>query len=282
MSFRERLEQAIEKGRSLLCIGLDPDLERFPEGIARDAQGIVAFNRAIVEATADLVCAYKPNLAFYLAHGAAGIAALAETRRSIPPDIPVILDAKLGDIASTSAAYARAVFETLGFDAVTVHPYLGSEALEPFFAYADRGVFVLVRTSNPGAVELQDAPVGEAGEPLFLWLADRVREWNKRFGNLGLVVGATYPVDLALVRQRCPDLPVLAPGVGAQGGDLEETVRAALSEGSGPLLVNVARSVLYASSGPDFAEAAREAARRLRDRIEAVRSEIQKRTAGHP
>jgi len=282
VSFRERLEQAIEKGRSLLCIGLDPDLERFPEGIARDAQGIVAFNRAIVEATADLVCAYKPNLAFYLAHGAAGIAALAETRRSIPPDIPVILDAKLGDIASTSAAYARAVFETLGFDAVTVHPYLGSEALEPFFAYADRGVFVLVRTSNPGAVELQDAPVGEAGEPLFLWLADRVREWNERFGNLGLVVGATYPVDLALVRQRCPDLPVLAPGVGAQGGDLEETVRAALSEGSGPLLVNVARSVLYASSGPDFAEAAREAARRLRDRIEAVRSEIQKRTAGHP
>jgi len=281
VTFCERLVQAIEKNRSLLCIGLDPDLERFPEGVARDPEGIVAFNRAIVEATADLVCAYKPNLAFYLAHGAAGIAALAEIRHLVPPDIPVILDAKLGDIASTSAAYARAVFETLGFDAVTVHPYLGSEALEPFLAARERGVFVLIRTSNPGATELQDVPVGESGEPLYLWLADRVREWNERCGNLGLVVGATYPVDLALVRQRCPELPILAPGVGAQGGDLEEAVRAGLAEGTGPLIVAVSRSVLYASSGPDFAEAARATAQRLRDAIELVRSTLQRQeTAG--
>lgn len=280
VTFRERLEQAIARNLSLLCIGLDPDPQRFPEGLTHDARGIVAFNRAIVEATSDLVCAYKPNLAFYLAHGAAGIEALAETRQLVPPEIPVILDAKLGDIASTSAAYAQGVFETLGFDAVTVHPYLGSEALEPFFAYADRGVFVLVRTSNPGAVELQDAPVGEAEEPLYLWLADRVREWNERYGNLGIVAGATYPVDLALIRQRCPDLPLLAPGVGAQGGDLEEAVRAGISEGNGPLIVTVSRSVLYASRGSDFAQAARDAARRLRDRIERVRAEIQERAAG--
>ncbi|MCX2727152.1 orotidine-5'-phosphate decarboxylase [Thermomicrobium sp. 4228-Ro] len=280
MAFRERLEQAIARNQSLLCIGLDPDPERFPEGVTRDARGIVAFNRAIVAATSDLVCAYKPNLAFYLAHGAAGIEALAETRQLVPPEIPVILDAKLSDIASTSAAYAQAVFEALGFDAVTVHPYLGSEALEPFFAYADRGVFVLVRTSNPGAVELQDAPVGEAGDPLYLWLADRVREWNERYGNLGIVAGATYPVDLALIRQRCPDLPILAPGVGAQGGDLEEAVRAGISEGNGPLLVTVSRAILYASRGSDFAQAARDVARRLRDRIERVRAEMQEQATG--
>ncbi len=274
MSFRERLERAIARNRSLLCVGLDPDPERFPEGIARDPSGIVAFNRAIVEATADLVCAYKPNLAFYLAHGIAGLEALAATRQAIPPDIPVILDAKVGDIASTSAAYARAIFETFGFDAVTVHPYLGGEALEPFFAYRDRGVFVLVRTSNPGAQELQDVPVGADDSPLYLWVAERVQAWNERFGNLGIVAGATYPVDLALVRQRCPDLPVLAPGVGAQGGDLAEAVRAGLSEGTGPLLVTVSRTVLYASGGPDFARAAREAAQQLRDEIERIRSQL--------
>ncbi len=277
MTFRERLARAIAKNRSLLCIGLDPDVERFPDGVARDAEGIVAFNRAIVEATVDLVCAYKPNLAFYLAHGAAGIAALAEIRQLVPAHIPVILDAKLGDIVSTSLVYARAVFETLGFDAVTVHPYLGSEALEPFLAARERGVFVLVRTSNPGATELQDVPVGESGDPLYLWLADRVQEWNERFGNVGLVVGATYPVDLALVRQRCPELPILVPGVGAQGGDLEEAVRAGLTEGTGPLIVAVSRSVLYASSGRDFAEAARATAQRLREAIERVRSSLQRR-----
>ncbi len=280
MSFRQRLERAIARNRSLLCVGLDPDLERFPEGITRDPNGIVAFNRAIVEATADLVCAYKPNLAFYFAHGAAGLEALAATRRAIPADIPVILDAKVGDIASTSAAYARAIFETLGFDAVTVHPYLGGEALEPFFAYRDRGVFVLVRTSNPGAQELQDVPVGDAGEPFYLWLAERVRAWNERFGNLGLVVGATYPVDLALVRQRCPDLPILAPGVGAQGGTLDEAVRAGLSHGNAPLLINVSRTVLYAGSGPDFARAAREAAQQLRNEIERIRSHLGQQVAG--
>ncbi|MCS7051155.1 MAG: orotidine-5'-phosphate decarboxylase [Thermomicrobium sp.] len=279
MTFRERLERAIAEQRSLLCVGLDPDPERFPAGIPRGPEGIVAFNRVIVEATADLVCAYKPNLAFYLAHGAAGIDALAETRRLVPPGIPVILDAKIGDIGSTTAAYARAVFDILGFDAVTVHPYLGSEALQPFLARQDRGVFVLVRTSNPGATEFQDVLVGEAQEPLYLWLADRVREWNDRFGNLGVVVGATYPVDLALIRRRCPALPALVPGIGAQGGDLEEAVRSGLAEGTGPLVVTVSRSVLYASAGPDFGEAARQAASRLRASIEQVRAALDRRGA---
>lgn len=280
VSFRERLEQAIAQNHSLLCIGLDPDLERFPTGIPRDPEGIVVFNRAIIEATADLVCAYKPNLAFYLQYGAAGIAALATTRQLIPPHIPVILDAKLGDIASTSAAYARAVFETLGFDALTVHPYLGSEALEPFLSTSDRGVFVLVRTSNPGASEMQDLPVGEAGEPLYLWLAERARAWNQRSGNVGLVVGATYPVELALVRQRCPDLPILAPGIGAQGGDLERAVCAGLTEATAPLLVTVSRSILYADASARFAESARAAARRVRDTIERIRKEVAGQ-AGH-
>lgn len=270
MTFRERLKWIIAQNNSLLCVGLDPDLEQLPSPLPRTVQGMVAFNQAIVEATADLVCAYKPNLAFYLVHGAAGIEALAATRAAIPPEIPVILDAKLGDIASTSAAYAKAIFETLGFDAVTVHPYLGSEALEPFLRARERGIFVLARTSNPGAGEFQDLPVGEGGDPLFLKVAERARIWNEQFGNVGLVVGATYPVDLAIIRQRCPDLPILAPGVGPQGGDLETVLRAGLAGTTAPLLLTLSRSILYADSGPYFAQVARQVATQIRQTIQQV------------
>lgn len=279
MTFREALARAVARNRSLLCIGLDPDPSRFPAALSRDARGIVAFNRAIIEATADLVCAYKPNLAYYLVYGATGIEALAETRAAIPNDIPAILDAKLGDIASTSEAYARAVFETLGFDAVTVHPYLGGEALAPFLQYRERGVFVLARTSNPGASEFQDLTMGEAADPLFLAVAERARAWNEQYGNVGLVVGATYPVDLALVRQRCPDLPILAPGVGTQGADLEEALRAGLSGANAPLVITVSRSILYASTGSDFARAARTVAQRLRETMQRVQEEVAERHA---
>ncbi|MBX6343046.1 MAG: orotidine-5'-phosphate decarboxylase, partial [Thermomicrobiaceae bacterium] len=260
---------------SLLCIGLDPDLRRFPTPLDRTPEAIAEFNRAIVEATVDLACAYKPNLGFYLAHGEAGVRALVATREAIPRDIPVILDAKVADIGSTSEAYARGYFETWGFDAVTAHPYLGADSLEPFLRYADRGVFILAKTSNPGSGDLQDLPVqiedGQA-EPLYLRVAETVARLNERYGTCGLVVGATYPRQLAAIRERCPDLPILVPGVGAQGGDLEATLQSGLDRHGRGVLITVSRAVTYASDGPDFAAAARAAAARLRDEINRLRA----------
>lgn len=275
MSFRERLRAASERSGSLLCVGLDPDPARLPThlGPADDARTVLAFNRAIIEATADLVCAYKPNLGFYLAYGPAGVEALIETRRLIPAEIPVILDAKVGDLGNTSVAYARAYFDAWNFDAVTVHPYMGEDSLEPFLSRSDRAVFVLVKTSNPGSGDLQDLPVTDEGttEPLYLRVAERARRWQGRYGTCGLVVGATYPRQLAEVRERCPDLPILVPGVGAQGGDLTTTVQAGLDSAGGGLLINAARGVIYAGTGPDFAQAARRAAIELRDAINQAR-----------
>ncbi len=273
MRFLERLTQVIQANDSMLCVGLDPDLERFPAHLPRDPATIVAFNRAIIEATADLVCAYKPNLAFYLVHGQAGIRALVETRRLIPPEIPVILDAKVGDISSTSAAYAEAFFDRWGFDAVTAHPYLGQDGLAPFLRTPGRGVFVLVKTSNPGAGEFQDLPirVDSGDEPLYLRVARHVARWNERYGSCGLVVGATYPAELAAVRRQHPDLPILIPGIGAQAGDLEAAVRGGLAGATAPIVVAVTRSVIYASQGADFAAAARSAASTLRDAINRAR-----------
>lgn len=275
MSFRERLRAASERSGSLLCVGLDPDPARLPThlGPADDARTVLAFNRAIIEATADIVCAYKPNLGFYLAYGPAGVEALIETRRLIPAEIPVILDAKVGDLGNTSVAYARAYFDAWNFDAVTVHPYMGEDSLEPFLSRSDRAVFVLVKTSNPGSGDLQDLPVTDEGttEPLYLRVAERARRWQGRYGTCGLVVGATYPRQLAEVRERCPDPPILVPGVGAQGGDLTTTVQAGLDSAGGGLLINAARGVIYAGTGPDFAQAARRAAIELRDAINLAR-----------
>ncbi len=274
--FGERLAAAMVANDSLVCVGLDPDLSRFPAPLAGEpdaARAIVAFNRAIVEATADLVCAYKPNLGFYFAHGLPGLAALEATRRLIPADIPVILDAKFGDIGSTAAAYARGVFDVWGFDAVTANPYLGGDALAPFLAAPGRGVFILCRTSNPGARDLQDVPIGNGQtQPLYLTVADRVRGWaTDAAADAGLVVGATYPDELREVRRRCPDLPILLPGVGAQGGDLEAAVRAGIDREGRGLLVSSSRAVIYAGADADFAAAARAAAQTLRDAINAAR-----------
>ena len=225
-----------------------------------------------MDATADLVCAYKPNLAFYEALGSAGIVALERTVAHIrerAPDVVVIADAKRGDMASSSARYARALFETWGFDAATVNGYQGGEALEPFLDYEDKGVFVLCKTSNPGASEFQDIVLA-SGRRLFEEVACRAAEWNTR-GNVGLVVGATYPDDLATVRGICPAMPVLLPGVGAQGGDLEASVRAGVDADGRGLVVSSSRGVIYASREPaDFATAARSAALELRRRIAAV------------
>jgi orotidine-5'-phosphate decarboxylase len=276
-TFGEKLAEAVRSNNSLLCVGLDPDQARLP-GELRDSPdpvgAIVAFNAAIVEATADLVCAYKPNLGFYLAHGAAGIAALEATRRLIPGDIPVILDAKFGDIGSTAEGYAKAAFDTWGFDAVTVNPYLGEDALEPFLRRGGRGVIVLGKTSNPGSGDFQDLDVvGGQTQSLAMTVADRVQEWSARWlATLGLVVGATYPGELAEVRRRCPDLPILLPGIGAQGGDLEASLRAGLTVDGHGLIVTAARSVIYAGGdNGHWIDAVGAAARELRNAINVAR-----------
>ncbi|HUZ02215.1 MAG TPA: orotidine-5'-phosphate decarboxylase [Thermomicrobiaceae bacterium] len=273
MRFTDRLDAVVDAHQSLLCVGLDPDPRYIPRHLGDGAAAVIAFNRAIVEATADLACAFKPNLGFYLAYGPAGVEALAETRRLIPPQVPVILDAKVGDIATTAEAYARGYFDELNFDAVTAHPYLGADSLKPFLRYADRAVFVLAKTSNPGSGDLQDLNVSDSGadEPLYLRVADRVAAWQERFGTCGLVVGATYPRQLAEIRARCPDLPILVPGVGAQQGNLEATVRAGLDARDAGLLISASRAITYAGSDRKFAAAARDAAQVLRDQINRAR-----------
>jgi orotidine-5'-phosphate decarboxylase len=279
-TFGDRLIDAARANDSLLCVGLDPVRARFPDPLDDEpdvTRAIVSFNAGVIAATSDLVCAYKPNLGFYLAYGAAGVAALEETRRLIPMHIPIILDAKVGDIGSTAEAYATGYFDTWGFDAITVNPYLGEDSLAPFLSRHDRGVVVVCKTSNPGSADLQnltlDAHHGQ--QPLYLTVADRVAGWAERWpATLGLVVGATYPDELAEVRRRCPDAPILLPGIGAQAGDLEASLRAGLDRRGLGLIVSASRSVLYAGTiqGADWTVAVRTEAMRLRDEINAVRA----------
>lgn len=263
MNFIEKLAQASQKNRSLLCVGLDPDPLLMPDGI-----GVFEFNKAIIDATADLVCAYKPNIAFYEALGNDGLDALKRTRDYIPEGIPAIVDAKRGDIGNSAKAYARSLFEHFNFDATTVSPYLGFDSMEPFIQYRDRGVFILCRTSNAGAVDFQSLPCEADGghKMLFEIVAEKVSQWNTH-GNLGLVVGATYPDELRLIRQRYPDMPLLIPGVGAQGGELSQVVSYGVDAGRQRTIINSSRHIIYASKGDDFAAAARQAAVELRDRI---------------
>jgi len=263
MNFLEKLSQAMRKNKSLLCVGLDTDPALLP-----DKTGVYEFNKAIIDATADLVCAYKPNIAFYEATGTPGLEALKKTRDYIPAEIPVIIDAKRGDIGNTAKAYARGLFEYYNFDAVTASPYLGFDSLEPFINYRDRGVFILCRTSNPGAADFQSLQVEIGGIPkkLFEIVAEKVNMWNSR-GNLGLVVGATYPQELKLIREKYPEIPLLIPGVGAQGGELEDVIRSGLDAKRERTIINSSRQILYASRGKDFAGAARKAAEELRDKI---------------
>lgn len=285
--FINRLDNAARTNRSLVCVGLDVDPALMPIADVRK------FNRAIVDATRDLVCAYKPNIAFYEALGLEGLEALRDTAayiRKVAPDFVLLCDAKRGDIDSTSAKYAEALFDYWGFDAVTVNGYLGEDSLLPFFNYADRGVFVLCRTSNPGAYEFQDITispdasevavddVGHKGQkmPLYEWMAIRSSEWNTN-GNLGLVMGATSPGQLRTVRRRCPGMPILIPGIGAQGGELEAAVkngvdRSADGQAASPnILINSARGIIYADrTANGFADGARAAAERLRDDINRV------------
>lgn len=269
MRFIERLRVATRRNDSLLCVGLDPDLERLPAHLLEGrspAEAVLEFNRQIIEATCDLVSAYKFNLAFYEALGPEGLEALKRSVELVPLGLLTIGDGKRGDVAHTSKAYAKALFEVLGFGAVTANPYLGLEALEPFLSWEDRGVFVLCRSSNPGAAQFQSLAC--AGRPLYLGVAEAVAQLSERFGNLGLVVGATWPEELREVREEVgEELPLLIPGVGAQAGDLELAVRYGTNSRGEQALIASSRAVIFASSGEDFAEAARTAASRLRDEI---------------
>jgi orotidine-5'-phosphate decarboxylase len=267
VNFVEKLTGATRKNHSLVCVGLDPDREKMPEGVS-----VPDFSRAIIEATADLVCAYKINFAFYEALGDDGMSILKKTKNFIPDDIPVIGDAKRGDIGNTAKAYARAIFDHFGFDAATVNPYLGYDSIEPFLQYRDCGIFILCRTSNAGAVDFQslNVEIGDKNIPLFQAVAGKAREWN-RHGNIGLVVGATYPDELKIIREQHPDMPLLIPGIGAQGGDLALTVRYGVDHHGEKAIINSSRQILYASPGKDYAQAARQAANDLKEQINRIR-----------
>ena len=274
MTFKDKLKEAQQRNDSWLCVGLDPVTERLPADVRTAPDPLLAFGRAIVEHTADLVCAYKPNLGFWLAAGAPGLAALERLVAEMPPHIPVILDGKFNDVGHTARAYARAAFEIFQVDAVTANPYLGLDTLRAFLSSEDRGVFLLARTSNPSAPDLQDFDVD--GTPLYRKVAQLAGRWDEQLdGTCGLVVGATYPQELSIVRDIAPRLPFLIPGIGAQGGNLEQAVlHGASSEAVGPV-INSSRGIIYASSGPDFAEAAREAALETRARINQQRKASQ-------
>lgn len=301
-NFREMIEAKWAE-RKFVCVGLDSEVAKMNrEFMSRHSNPQCAFNRAIIDATKDLVCAYKPNAAFYEAEGDNGLNALFDTVRYIQktaPDVPVILDAKRADIDNTNACYAAAAFDQLRADAITVHPYLGAEALKPFLDRKDKGVIVLCRTSNKGAGEFQDRLINPTREeadawnlwrdagidrsgpdykaydpmPLYQFLAHRVAKvWN-RHGNCALVVAATYPEELKRVRGIVGDLPILIPGIGAQGGDLEKTIVDGADSRNRGMIINSSRGIIFASNGTDFAEAARRETQKLHDCIVAVRAQ---------
>lgn len=264
----KKFRDSWQRSGSMLCVGLDPVPELFPAAIGSTGTAIREFNREIIQATSDLACAYKPNLGFYLPYGSAGLDALIAIREDVPDHIPVLLDAKVGDIDSTSEAYARAYFDEWGFDGVTAQAYLGHDSLEPLISRSDHSVFILAKTSNPGSGFLQDALID--GAPVSNRVANAALEWNAH-GNLGLVVGATYAEQLRAIRAMVGDMPILVPGVGAQQGNLAAAVTAGLDSNGYGLLVNASRSISYASSDADFADAARATAMKLRDEIEEAR-----------
>jgi len=250
----------------MLCVGLDPDPSRFPGAWCDRVDATFEFCRHIVDATGDLVCAFKPQIAYFAATGTEDhLERLCEHIRRAHPGVLLILDAKRGDIGPTAAMYAREAFDRYGADAVTVNPYMGSDAVAPFLERPDRGAFFLCRTSNPGGSDLQDLVVD--GRPLYTHVAELVAQRWSTQGPCGLVVGATFPSEVATVRAVVGDLPLLVPGIGAQGGDLEAAVGAGLDRHGTGLVINSSRAVLYASSGDDFAEAARREAERTRDAI---------------
>jgi orotidine-5'-phosphate decarboxylase len=275
MSFITALKQRWKESDSLVCVGLDPEPEKFPVRFAGDEDAVFGFCRAIVDATAEFACAFKPQIAHFAALAAEGaLQRLVAHIHASHPGIPVILDSKRGDIGSTAQRYAIEAFDRYAADAVTVNPYLGRDSVQPFLDHADKGVVILCRTSNPGAGDLQDLLVqadNGVGRPLYQHVAEKIaRDWNAH-GNCALVVGATWPEQLREVRTIVGDVPFLVPGVGAQGGDVAAVVgNAKTADGTG-LIVSSSRAILYASRGDDFADAAANAARSLRDEINRYR-----------
>jgi len=269
MKINDRIRQTIKERDSLVCVGLDVKPDRLPPHILKTYDPIFVFNKAIIDATADLVIAYKPNLAFYEALGIHGWDVLQRTLDYIPSGILKIGDAKRGDIGSTAQQYANALF-TLGFDIVTVNPYLGLDSIAPFIEDEKRGVFILCLTSNPSSRDFQY--LNFEGKSLYQIVANKVVSWNSR-GNCGLVVGATHPEELEDIRQIAPDLPFLIPGIGAQGGDLEASVHAGTDIHGEMAVINSSRGIIYASSGKNYAAAARQETEKLRDAINGFRED---------
>jgi orotidine-5'-phosphate decarboxylase len=276
MTFTTALKSRWAASGSLLCVGIDPEPGRYPSSLADDPDRVFAFGKAIIDATAEYACAFKPQIAHFAAQGAEdALQRLIAYVHAKHPGIPVILDAKRGDIGSTALNYAREAFDRFRADAVTANPYLGSDSLAPYLERADKGVVVLCRTSNPGAADLQDLPVADAHgatRPLYQRVAEKAaRDWNGN-GNLSLVVGATWPAQLGDVRAIVgPSIPLLVPGIGAQGGDVESVLKHGLNADRTGLIISSSRAILYASSDVDYAEAAARVARETRDAINRAR-----------
>ena len=272
MKFTEQLAGAWQKNNSLLCVGLDPDPAKFPVHLKDKPDAIFRFCAEIADATADLACAFKPQIAYFAARRAEDqLEALIAHIHAKHPDVPVILDAKRGDIGSTAEQYAIEAFERYQADAVTVNPYMGRDSVEPWLAYKDKGVILLCRTSNPGGSDLQFQKVGAGGTAMFELVAQMVaKDWNTT-GQCALVVGATFPGEIARVREIAGDMPLLVPGIGAQGGDIEATVNAGRTANGTGLMINSSRAILYAGKDENFAAAARRVAQETRDSINRYR-----------
>lgn len=272
MKFLQKLNNAIKKNNSLLCIGLDSDLEKIPSFLLKKQDPIFEFNKEIINQTYNLVCAYKPNIAYYESRGAKGIVSLKKTIEYVNknyPDIPLICDAKRADIGFTSEQYAKALFDYFNFDALTINPYLGFDSMEPFLNYKNKGIIILCRTSNPGASDFQDLMI--ENEPLYIKIAKKVNQWNKKYKNCLMVVGATWTAQLREVRKIAPEMFFLIPGIGAQGGDLEKTLKNGLTRGKSGLIISLSRTIIYASPEKDFAQKAKEKALEVKNLINKYR-----------
>ena len=273
MTFTDKLADAIRLHDSLLCVGLDPDIARFPGVLKGRVDSVFEFCRAIIDATAPYACAFKPQIAYFAALAAEDqLQAICDYLSQRYPDIPIVLDAKRGDIGATAEQYAREAFERYKADAVTVNPYMGFDSIEPYLQWAEKGVIVLCRTSNPGGSDLQFLKVD--GVPLYQHVARMVAQQWDRNGQCALVVGATFPQEIAEVRKIVGDMPLLVPGIGAQGGDIESTVRAGQTSDGMGMMINSSRAILYAKplEGEGFADAAARVARETRDAINVYRS----------
>lgn len=272
MTFLQKLEAAISKNNSLLCVGLDPDIEKLPVHLKQNGSPLFEFNKAIIDRTYNLVCSYKLQVAYYSAEGLPGLQQLIDSINYIKttyPDLPIILDAKRADIGNTSAQYAKEAFDVFAVDAVTVNPYLGYDGIQPFLDYKDKGIIILCRTSNPGSENFQDLIA--FNEPLYIKVAKKIVDWNEEHGNCLMVVAATYPEEMRSIRELAKNMFFLVPGIGAQGGDLERTLQAGLRPDGSGLIIHSARGIIYASDKADFAEKARDEAEKLRSQINKYR-----------